>query len=247
MSKRLLNKVAIITGGARGIGKATAQKMLEEGAHIAIWDVDQRAGKKSVSTWTDAGYNCRFYKVNTVDFDTVMKATKQVMEDFGQIDILINNAGITRDASMKKMTHEQWQQVLDVNLTGVFNCTKAVSPLMVEQCSGRIINASSIVGIKGNFGQTNYVASKAGIIGMTKTWAKEFGRYNVTVNAIAPGFIETEMVQTIPQHLKDIMVANTPLGRMGSVDDIANGYVFLASEEASFITGIVLNINGGLG
>lgn len=247
MSNRLLNKVAIITGGAKGIGKATAQKMLEEGAHIAIWDVDQQAGEATVSAWNKAGYNTQFYSVNTVNFDQVVHATQEVKKDFGQIDILINNAGITRDSSMKKMTHEQWQLVIDVNLTGVFNCTKAVSPLLVEQCSGRIINASSIVGIHGNFGQTNYVASKAGVIGMTKTWAKEFGRYNITVNAIAPGFIETEMVQTIPQHLKDGMIANTPLARMGHVDDIANGYVFLASEEASFITGTVLNINGGLG
>lgn len=247
MPKRLLNKVAIITGGAKGIGKATAQKMLEQGAHIAVWDVDQKAGKESVNAWNKAGYNCRFYLVDTSNFDTVQSATLEVKQDFGQIDILVNNAGITRDASMKKMTHEQWQQVIDVNLTGVFNCTKAVAPFMIEQCSGRIINASSIVGIKGNFGQTNYVASKAGVIGMTKTWAKEFGRYNITVNAIAPGFIQTEMVKTIPQHLMDTMIANTPLGRVGQAEDIANGYIFLASEEASFVTGIVLNINGGLG
>lgn len=245
--KRLENKVAIITGGARGIGKGTVQKFLDEGAAVAIWDIDEEAGKATaIELKNGGGKNLRFYKVNTTDLPSVTEAAAQVAADFGGIDILVNNAGITRDASMKKMTAQQWQQVIDVNLTGVFNCTKAVFPYLIERGGGRIINAASVVAHNGNFGQTNYVATKAGVIGMTKTWAREFGRKGITVNAVAPGFINTEMIQTVPENILDNLRGKTPLGRLGEVEDIANAYCFLASDEAAFITGTTLNVDGGL-
>ena len=243
--KRLSGKTAIITGGANGIGKATAEKFINEGASVALWDIDEKAGLAAKSELKAFG-NVRFYRVNTTDPDAVTETASLVKNDFGGIHILVNNAGITRDASMKKMSLVQWQQVIDVNLTGVFNCTKAVSPYMTEQGFGRIINAASVVAHYGNFGQTNYVASKAGVIGMTKVWSREFGRKGVTVNAIAPGFINTEMIQTIPEAILDELKAKTPLGRMGETADIANAYLFLASDEAAFITGTVLNVDGGL-
>jgi 3-oxoacyl-[acyl-carrier protein] reductase len=176
----------------------------------------------------------------------VKASAEQVNQDFGSIDILVNNAGITRDASLKKMTEQQWQQVIDVNLTGVFNCTKAIYPFMAEKGTGRILNAASVVAHNGNFGQTNYVAAKAGVIGMTKVWAREFGRKGITVNAVAPGFINTEMVETVPAAILEGMASKTPLGRLGEAEDIANAYLFLASDEAAFITGVVLNVDGGL-
>lgn len=244
--KRLSSRVAVITGGAKGIGKATAIRFIEEGADVAIWDIDEEAGKEATQELATPSAKVKFYKVNTADLASVERATNQVIEDFGKIDILINNAGITRDSSMKKMTMEQWQQVIDVNLTGVFNCTKAVAPHMAENRYGRILNASSVVAHNGNFGQTNYVAAKSGVIGMTKVWAREFGRKNITVNAVAPGFIKTEMVETMPPEILEGMAAKTPLARLGEVEDIANAYVFLSSEEASFITGTVLKVDGGL-
>lgn len=244
--KRLENKVAIITGGARGIGKATVKKFVEEGAKVAIWDIDEAAGNKTAEEMSSAGSTVRFYPVNTVDLQATLDAAKQVVDDFGQIDILVNNAGITRDSSMKKMTEDQWKLVIDVNLTGVYHCTKAVSPYMLDQGYGRILNASSIVGLYGNFGQTNYVASKAGVIGMTKVWAREFGRKGVTVNAVAPGFINTEMMETVPQSYLDDLKAKTPAARLGEPEDIANAYAFLASAEASFINGATLSVDGGL-
>lgn len=244
--KRLLGKTAIITGGAKGIGKATAQKFMEEGAAVAIWDINEQEGQKTVTELKVIGGNLRFYKVNTSDIDMVMHAVELVQSDFGSIDILVNNAGITRDASLGKMTPEQWQQVIDVNLTGVFNCTKAVYPQMATQRSGKILNAASVVAHNGNFGQTNYVATKAGVIGMTKVWAREFGRKGICVNAVAPGYINTEMMQTVPKEIIDHLKAKTPLSRLGETEDIANAYLFLASDEAAFITGTVLNVDGGL-
>ena len=243
---RLQGKVAIITGGANGIGKATAARFLQEGARVAIWDINEVAGKALATTWAAQGASCKFYRVDTANLEAVTEMAEAVARDFGQIDILVNNAGITRDASMKKITSAQWQQVIDVNLTGVFNCTKAVSPFMLERGYGRILNASSIVGIYGNFGQTNYVAAKAGVIGMTKVWAREFGRKGVTVNAVAPGFIQTEMVDTIPKEYLAQLGERTPVGRMGTPEDIANAYLFLASDEAGFITGVTLSVDGGL-
>lgn len=244
--KRLENKVAIITGAGKGIGKVTAEIFLKEGASVAIWDIDGAAGEKTVNDFIKLGYHCKFYRVNTTDLDSVTTAAAEVKDTFGQIDILINNAGITRDASMKKMTAEQWQQVIDVNLTGVFNCTKAVSPHMIEAGYGRILNASSVVGLYGNFGQSNYVATKSGLIGLTKVWAREFGRKGITVNAVAPGFIQTEMIDTVPKAYIDTLLSRTPVARLGQPEDIANAYLFLASDEASFINGITLSVDGGL-
>lgn len=243
---RLANRTAIITGGSNGIGKVTAEKFLSEGASVAIWDIDATAGEQVVNEFLAKGHHCKFYRVNTTDLDAVMAAATEVNSTFGKIDILINNAGITRDASMKKMTSEQWQQVIDVNLTGVFNCTKAIYPFMASNGYGRILNASSIVGIYGNFGQSNYVATKSGLIGLTKVWAREFGRKGITVNAVAPGFIETEMITTIPQEYVDALLSRTPVPRLGQPEDIANAYLFLASDEASFINGVTLSVDGGL-
>lgn len=244
--KKLKDKVAIITGGSRGIGKTTVDKFLHEGASVAIWDIDEKSGNSLVEEYEKSGYDIRFYAVNTADFEAVKEATEKVAMDFGGIDILINNAGITRDASMKKMTSEQWQSVIDVNLTGVFNCTKNVFPYMVERGGGRILNASSIVGLYGNFGQSNYVATKAGLIGLTKTWAREFGRKGITVNAVAPGFINTEMIETIPEEIINNIKKGIPMARLGEPEDIANAYAFLASDEASYISGTVLSVDGGL-
>lgn len=243
---RLANKVAIITGGAKGIGKATAIKFAQEGAQIAIWDLLEAEGKATQQELEKLGAKARFYLVNTTQKEAVMSAAAQVNADFGRIDVLINNAGITRDATLSKMSEEQWDSVIAVNLKGVFLCTQAVSPFMVANNYGRIINASSVVGIYGNFGQTNYVATKAGLIGMTKTWARELGRKGITVNAVAPGFIATEMIDTIPEKVITKVKERTPLGRMGDPQDIANAYAFLASDEAGFISGHCLSVDGAI-
>jgi len=242
--KRLENKVAIISGGARGIGRATAELFCQHGAKVQIWDVLEN-GEEIANELTAKGFSASFRKVNVADYTEVDKAVTELQNEFGTIDILINNAGITRDASLLKMTIDQWQQVINVNLNGVFNCTKVVASIMKEQGYGRIISASSIVGIYGNFGQTNYVASKSAVIGMTKTWAKELGRYGITVNCIAPGFIETEMTAGIPDEYRKPMVDKIPVKRAGKPQDIANGYLYLASDEASFVNGICLSIDGG--
>jgi 3-oxoacyl-[acyl-carrier protein] reductase len=243
---KLKNRTAIITGGAQGIGAATVKRFVEEGANIAIWDVNEEKGQAILDSLKDAGSTLKFYKVDTTNFASVEAAAAQVKDDFGNIDILVNNAGITRDATLKKITPEQWQQVIDVNLTGVFNCTKAVHPYMIENNWGRILNASSVVGIQGNFGQTNYVATKSGVIGMTKVWSRELGKYNITVNAVAPGFINTEMMATIPDKVLDMFRGKTPLGRLGEPAEIAAAYAFLASDDAAYITGTTLSVDGGV-
>lgn len=239
--KRLENKVAIITGGASGIGKATAEKFVEEGAKVIIWDLNEQRGNEVAEE-----LGAKFAKVNTSNYEDIEKAAKAVNDEFGRIDILINNAGITRDSTVKKMTVEQWQQVIDVNLSGVFYCSKIISEYMVANGWGRIVNASSVVGLYGNFGQANYVATKAGLIGMTKTFAREFGRKGVTVNAIAPGFISTEMVAAMPEEVLAGMKAKVPIGRLGDPKEIANAYCFLASDEASYINGHTLSVDGGM-
>jgi len=243
---RLKDKVAIITGGAGGIGKAAARRFAEEGAKVIIWDINVEKGKKTVEEFEEEGLEVIFDHVDTVASAAILKATEQVMKTHGKIDILINNAGITRDATLKKMTEEQWQQVIDVNLTGVFKCTKMVVPNMLKSGSGRIINTSSVVGLYGNFGQTNYAASKAGVIGMTKVWAKEFGRQGICVNAVAPGFIATEMVESVPENIINALKEKIPLSRLGVPEDIANVYLFLASDEASYINGTVISVDGGI-
>lgn len=239
--KRLEDKVAIITGGASGIGAATAIKFTQEGAKVVIWDIDESKGNELAQK-----LNALFIKVNTADYSEIEAAAKKVNDLYGHIDILINNAGITRDSTLKKMTVEQWQQVIDVNLTGVFYCTKIISEYMLANGWGRIVNASSVVGIYGNFGQTNYVATKSALIGMTKTWARELGRKGITVNAVAPGFIATEMVAAMPENVIEGMKAKVPIGRLGNPEEIANVYAFLSSEEASYINGHTLSVDGGM-
>jgi len=246
MNNRFKNKIVVITGGASGIGRAATELFAAEGASVCIWDVNEIAGKELEILLSEKGLHAKFYKVNTSDFSKVENATMEITRETKRIDILINNAGITRDASLQKMTAEQWQQVMDVNLTGVFNCTKAVSPLMIQNNFGRIINTSSIVGLYGNYGQTNYAATKAGIIGMTKTLARELGKYNITVNAVAPGFIATEMIATIPEKVIEMMKEKVPLKKLGTPEDVAAVYAFLASDEAQFISGATISVDGGM-
>lgn len=249
---RLQNKVCLITGGAAGIGKATAERFAEEGAKVVICDVAKEAGEATVKT---LGADASFYVVNVADRQAVQAWVDDVAAKYGRIDVLVNNAGILRDSQLVKvkdgamvgqMSEADFDLVIAVNLKGVFNCAQAVAPYMIKQGSGVILNASSVVGLDGNFGQTNYVATKAGVIGMTKVWARELGRYGVRVNAVAPGFVGTDIIKSMPQKIIDGMTARTPLGRMGQPRDIANAYLFLASDEASFITGEVLRVDGGI-
>ncbi len=249
---RLKDKVCLITGGAAGIGKATALKFTAEGAKTVICDVNEEAGQATVAA---LGPDAAFYKVNVADRQAVQAWVDDVAARYGRIDVLVNNAGIVRDNQLvrwkdgqlvKQMPEADFDLVVAVNLKGVFNCAQAVAPYMIKQGSGVILNASSVVGLDGNFGQTNYVATKAGVIGMTRVWARELGRYGIRVNAVAPGFTATEILSSMPEKIIEGMVARTPLGRMGQPEDIANAYLFLASDEASFITGAVLRVDGGL-
>ncbi len=244
--KRLENKVAIITGGTAGIGAAAARKFAQEGAIVTVWARNAAKGQAFVEQMAKEGYKITFDSVDTSKYDDVVAATKRVFDANGKIDILINNAGITNDSTLKKMTPEQWQSVIDINLTGTFYCTKAVNQYMVEAGWGRIINVSSVVGLYGNFGQTNYVATKAGVIGMTKTLCRELGKKGVTVNAVAPGFIATEMVAKMPEDVLKGMIAKVPVGRLGNPEDIANAFCFLASDEAAYVNGAVLSVDGGM-
>jgi len=241
---RLKDKIALITGAANGIGLATTQRFAKEGAKIILWDVSDK-GDNVASRLKNEGYETIFKKVSVTNKDEVQKAAIEAREYFGRIDILINNAGITKDRTLLKMTTQEWDDVISVNLTGVFNCTQAVAPMMKEQNYGRIVSASSNFAIHGNFGQTNYVATKSAIIGMTKVWAMELGRYNITVNCIAPGFITTAMTDLMPEWVRKESISDIPLGHWGVPDDIANGYLYLASDEASFVSGICLTIDGG--
>ena len=242
----LKDRVAIVTGGSKGIGRATALKFGQEGARVIIWDINEEDGEAVVEEIKSRGGEASFARVDTTRSEEVQSAAAAVRDQYGQIDILINNAGITRDATMKNITDEQWDAVINVNLKGVFNCTRFVAPYMVEKGYGRIITASSIVGITGNFGQTNYAATKAGVIGMSKVWAREFGRKGVTSNVVAPGFIATAMMKTIPEKVLDGFRAKTPLGRLGTPQEVAALYAFLASEEAGFINAAVIQIDGGI-
>ncbi|MEF8817088.1 MAG: 3-oxoacyl-ACP reductase FabG [Salinibacter sp.] len=243
---RLAEKTAIITGGARGIGRATAHRFAAAGAAVMLADVDAQAGREAVSAIENEGGTAAFTETDVTDLNQAQALAGATVEHFGSLDVLVNNAGITRDATLKKMSEEDFDQVVDVNLKGVFNCTKAALPHLTESDAGRILNAASIVGRYGNFGQTNYVATKSGVIGMTKTWARELGRDGVTVNAVAPGFVDTAMMETVPDEIIDDLTDQTPLGRLGDPEDIADAYCFLASDEAAFITGAVLAVDGGL-
>lgn len=241
---RLQNKVAIITGAARGIGQKAAEVFCQQGATVIIWDVLDE-GETTAQTLADQGFRCEFMHVSTTDVPGIEAAASEVFERYGRIDILINNAGITRDKTLLKMSFAEWQQVIDVNLTGVFNCTKVIAPYMVEQKYGRIICTSSINGVHGAFGQTNYAAAKAGIIGMVRSWAKELGPKGITANAVAPGFIQTAMTDAMPDEVRNHAVATIPARRIGKPEDIAYAYLYLASDEASFVNGHVLSVNGG--
>jgi 3-oxoacyl-[acyl-carrier protein] reductase len=234
MELNLANKVVIVTGGAAGIGRATAEAFEREGATVVVWDVPA---------------------VDVTRTEVVNDAVADVVARHGRIDVLVNNAGIVRDSQLVKwkdgevvaqMDDATFDAVINVNLKGVFACTRAVVPHMIKGGSGVVLNASSIVGLYGNFGQTNYAATKAGVISFTKTWARELGKFNIRVNCVAPGFIATEMVKAMPQKVLDGMAAKTPLGRMGEPADIANAYVWLASDAAKFVHGAVLSVDGGL-
>lgn len=242
---KLKGKVAVITGGAKGIGKKTAELFLQEGAQVVIADLDVTAGQGALEEF-GAGERAKFVEVDVTSTEQVEAMVKAALDAFGRIDILVNNAGIVLDGYLTRMDEDAWEKVLAVNLTGVFKCTKAVAGLMMDQGSGVILNASSVVALYGNIGQTNYAATKAGIIGMTKSWAKEFGPKGIRVNAVAPGFIATEMTAEVPQKVLDMMQDKTPLKRLGRPEDIASAYLFLASEEASYVNGAVLSVDGGL-
>ena len=249
---RMKDKVVLVTGGAAGIGKATALRFAEEGAKVIICDVNEAAGQETLKL---LGEGAAFYRVNVASQQEVRAWVDAVVAKYGRIDVIVNNAGVLRDGQMVKfkdgqlagqMSEADFDLVISINLKGVFNCAQAVAPVMIKQGGGVILNASSVVGLDGNFGQTNYVATKFGVIGMTKVWARELGKYGIRVNAVAPGFIATDMVTSMPEKVLDGMKGRTPLGRLGEPRDIANAYLFLASDEASFITGEVLRVDGGI-
>lgn len=243
---RLKDKVAIITGAGRGIGEATAKKYAAEGAKVVVADLNEEDVHRTVAEINEAGGEAYGMIINVTDRQQVNKMIADTVEKFESVDIVVNNAGITADAQLIKMDEAEWDRVIDVNLKGVYNVAQAAALQMKEQKSGVILNASSVVGLYGNFGQTNYAATKWGVIGMTKTWAKELGRFGIRVNAVAPGFILTPMVQKMPEKVIEMMKGKSPLGSLGLPEDIANAYTFLASDEARFITGTVLSVDGGV-
>jgi 3-oxoacyl-[acyl-carrier protein] reductase len=245
VSKRLEGKVAIVTGGAQGIGFATAKKFLDEGAVVAVCDVRKEAVDQAVAALSTHG-PVSGHVVDVTRRDQVDAMVASVKEKHGRIDVLVNNAGITLDARLQKMTEDQFDKVVAVNLKGTYNCAQAVVDTMVGQGGGVILNASSVVGIYGNFGQTNYAATKFGVIGFVKTWARELGPKGVRCNAVAPGFVATTILNTIPLKVLEQMTERVPLRRLGTPEDIANVYAFLASDEASYINGAVIEVAGGL-
>ncbi|MFO0774585.1 MAG: 3-oxoacyl-[acyl-carrier-protein] reductase [Nitrospiraceae bacterium] len=245
-SSSLNGRVAIVTGGAQGIGRAIAEMLAKHGADVAIADLDPARAQDAVSAVQALGRKAIAVKVNVADAADAKGMVEQVTKDLGKVDILVNNAGITRDGLLLRMREEDWNLVLQVNLTGTFNCTKAVLQPMTKARYGRIVNIASIVGVMGNAGQANYAASKGAVIGFTKTVAREYASRNVTVNAVAPGFIDTAMTQGLSQEVKDALYKQIPLGRLGQPSDVAEAVRFLSSDEASYITGQVLHVNGGM-
>jgi 3-oxoacyl-[acyl-carrier protein] reductase len=243
---RLRDKICIVTGAAQGIGLATAVKFAREGATVIVCDLKAAAIDAAVTECIDAGGRAEGFVLNVTDRVQVDAMVAAVKARHGRIDVLVNNAGITKDARLVKMTAEQFDAVIDVNLRGVFHCSQAVADIMSAQGSGVILNASSVVGIYGNFGQTNYAASKFGVIGFTKTWSRELGPKGVRVNAVAPGFVETPILSTIPEKVLDHMREQVPLHRLGKPEEIANVYAFLASDEASYVNGAVIEVSGGM-
>jgi 3-oxoacyl-[acyl-carrier protein] reductase len=239
---RLKDKVAIITGAAKGIGFATAKRFAQEGAKVMIADVSPEAVEAAATLIPGS----EAYVMNVTDRASIEATVDQIMQRHGRIDVLINNAGITQDARLVKMTEAQFDTVIDVNLKGVFNCTQLVVPHMLVAGKGAVVNASSVVGIYGNFGQTNYSATKFGVIGFTKTWARELGPKGIRVNAVCPGFIATEMVKAMPENILKDIEGRSWLGRLGTPEEMANVYLFLASDEASYVNGIALEASGGI-
>ncbi|AXT59983.1 SDR family oxidoreductase [Aquimarina sp. AD10] len=242
---RLKDKVAIVTGGSRGIGKAVSELFAHEGAIVIIWDVLPE-GQSVADTIVKKGQRAEFTNISVTDKVAIDAEAQRINDTYGKIDILINNAGITKDRTLHKMSEEEWDAVVDVNLKGVFLCTQVVSQYMKEKSYGRIVSAASNVGLRGNFGQTNYAATKAGVIAMSKTWTVELGKYGITANALAPGFTLTEMTEQIPQEHLDGIKNQIPLKKAAKPIDIAYGYLYLASDEASFVSGICLTIDGGV-
>jgi 3-oxoacyl-[acyl-carrier protein] reductase len=242
---RLKDNVAIITGAGQGIGQATAVKFAAEGARVVACDINKASVDATVARVAGSGGVAVGFVVDVTNKDSIARMVDAVMAKWARIDTLVNNAGIVDDAQFKKMTEDQFDRVIDVNLKGVYNCTKAVVDIMLAQNSGCILNASSIVGIYGNFGQTNYAATKFGVIGMVKTWARELGRKGIRANAICPGFIETPILASMPAKIKTMMEERVPMGRLGRPEEIAATYAWLASSEASYINGAVIEVTGG--
>ncbi len=243
---RFENKVVVVTGGNRGIGLAITSRFVKEGAKVAIIGTKPESVDPVVEKFTAEGASVKGYALNVADREAVDNVFKQIEIDFGGIDILVNNAGITRDTLIMRMKEEDWDLVLDINLKGAFNCLKAVTRTMMKARKGRIINISSVVGLTGNAGQANYSASKSGLFGLTKSAAKELASRNITVNAVAPGYIETEMTDAISESAREMFLKNIPLARAGQGDEVAATIAFLASDDAAYITGQTVNVDGGL-
>ncbi len=244
--KGLEDKVALVTGSGRGIGAETAKRLAEEGAKVVVSDVDMEPVNEVVEEIEEEGGEAMGIELDVTDLEDVQEKIKKIVDEHGGLHILINNAGITSDSLLAKMDEDQFDSVINVNLKGVFNCSREAAKVMLDQEEGVILNASSVVGLYGNVGQTNYAATKWGVIGMTKTWAKELGGKGIRVNAVAPGFTKTRMVDSVPDKVLDSLRDDTPLGRLAEPEEIADVYTFLASEEASFITGDVIDVSGGL-
>lgn len=243
---RLKDKVCIITGAGNGIGRAAAFKFAQEGARVMVCDISLPAIEDTVAAIKESGCEADGYRVDVTNKGQIEEMVKTVMVKYGCIDVLVNNAGIIQDAQLSKMSDEQFDRVIDINLRGTYLCTRAVVDIMIAQNSGVILNASSIVGLYGNFGQTNYAASKFGVIGMAKSWAKELGRKGIRVNAVCPGFIDTPILEAMPEKVIRAMEQKVPLGRLGKPEEIANVYAFLASDEAGYINGAVIEVSGGV-
>ena len=245
--KKFENKIVLVTGAGRGIGASIAKRFASEGAEVIVnYSGNDEAAQKTVDEITATGGQAQKYKCSVNDSESVKVMIDEIIKKFGRIDILVNNAGITKDGLMLRMTDEDFDRVIDVNLKGTFNCTKYVSKYMLKQKSGKIINISSVVGLSGNAGQVNYSASKAGIIGITKSAAKELSSRGITVNAVAPGYVDTDMTKVLSDNIRNEILKNIPLQRMGNVEDISNCVAFLASEDASYITGQVISVDGGM-